>query len=807
MPFSDARGRSQRPVGGKEGALLPPSAKMVNRSRTRSSSSTSQIFLAVLSVLATLTYAEIQHGRRLLQSPGWTREIDLVGEAVDDMFGYSVSMSADGKRVAIGATGNDGTGSDAGHVRVYAESSGTWTQVGADIDGEAAGDNSGGSAGGSVSMSADGTRVAIGATGNDGTGLDAGHVRVYAESGGTWTQVGADIDGEAAGDHFGYSLSMSADGTRAAIGARYNDGTGLDAGHVRVYAESGGTWTQVGADIDGEAAGDKSGRSVSMSADGTRVAIGATGNDGTGSDAGHVRVYAESGGTWTQVGADIDGEAAGDKSGKSVSMSANGTCVAIGAIGNDGTGSDAGHVRVYAESGGTWTQVGADIDGEAAGDRFGQSVSMSADGTHVAIGAPGTGGTGNVRIYVIPPPSPPPSPSPPPPPSPPPSPSPPPPPSPPPNSSLGSSSNSRLLAIVVALVVTPSTVFSVLFFFFKPFLRRLLLSCGCVWVADCVVPADAHKSINALQLKVSEIENFMAKQKLPRLRDTAAEIQATEVQLHENEILGVGGYGTVYKATYKNKTVAVKTVFAETTGGAISLPKAMVANMRKEAIILSSLNHPNILRVLGIVPDLAWIIMEYCPRGSLQDALLNEDVKLSDEELLRFASQVATGVAYLHMPNVSIVHGDLKAANALLADDGGVRLCDFGMSQAKNRSKTLTMASHAKNKGHALTVGWSAPELFNDEPKSFASDVYALGVTMWEIFERRTPFGNMPEAAVVSQVLTGKRPVLRQTPAHIQTLVQLTWTSEPASRIGAAQVACVLSKAHEKVSQIHSEEV
>ena len=772
---------------------------MVNRSRTRSSSSTSQIFLAVLSVLATLTYAEIQHGRRLLQSPGWTREIDLVGEAVDDMFGYSVSMSADGKRVAIGATGNDGTGNDAGHVRVYAESSGTWTQVGADIDGEAAGDESGGSAGGPVSMSADGTRVAIGATGNDGTGLDAGHVRVYAESGGTWTQVGADIDGEAAGDRFGYSLSMSADGTRAAIGARYNDGTGLDAGHVRVYAESGGTWTQVGADIDGEATGDKSGRSVSMSADGKRVAIGATGNDGNGSvgslDAGHVRVYAESGGTWTQVGADIDGEAAGDKSGKSVSMSANGTRVAIGAIGNDGTGSDAGHVRVYAESGGTWTQVGTDIDGEAAGDRFGQSVSMSADGTHVAIGAPGNGGTGNVRVYVTPPPSPPPSPSP------------PPPPSPPPNSSLGSSSNSPLLAIVIALVVTPSTIFSVLFFFFKPFLRRLLLSCGCIRVADCVVPADAHKLINALQLKVSEIENFMAKQKLPRLRDTAAEIQATEVQLHENEILGVGGYGTVYKATYKNKTVAVKTVFAETTGGAISLPKAMVANMRKEAIILSSLNHPNILRVLGIVPDLAWIIMEYCPRGSLQDALLNEDAKLSDEELLRFASQVATGVAYLHMPNVSIVHGDLKAANALLADDGGVRLCDFGMSQAKNRSKTLTMASHAKNKGHALTVAWSAPELFNDEPKSFASDVYALGVTMWEIFERRTPFGNMPEAAVVSQVLTGKRPVLRQTPAHIQTLVQLTWTSEPASRIGAAQVACVLSKAHEKVSQIHSEEV
>ena len=167
------------------------------------------------------------------------------------------------------------------------------------------------------------------------------------ESGGNWSQVGADIDGEAADDMSGYSVSISADGTRVAIGTGGNDGTGTDAGHVRVYAESGGTWTQVGADIDGEAAGDYFGNSVSMSSDGTRVAIGATKNDGTGTDSGHVRVYAESGGTWTQVGADIDGEAADDWTGWSVSMSSDGTRVAIGAIYNDGTGTDAGHVRVY----------------------------------------------------------------------------------------------------------------------------------------------------------------------------------------------------------------------------------------------------------------------------------------------------------------------------------------------------------------------------------------------------------------------------------------------------------------------------
>ena len=334
--------------------------------------------------------------------PTWTQVgQDIDGEAAGDSSGWSVSMSSDGTRMAIGAIRNDGTASEAGHVRVYEWNSGTslWTQVGQDIDGEAAGDNDW--SGFSVSISSDGTRVAIGAVRNDGTAGDAGHVRVYSESGGTWTQVGSDIDGEAASDQSGYSVSISSDGTRVAIGAYGNDGNGSDAGHVRVYEESGGTWTQVGSDIDGEAAGDMLGTSVSMSSDGARVAIGADSNDDNGSSAGHVRVYAESSGTWTQVGNDIDGEAAGDESGWSVSMSSDGTRVAIGARGNDGTG----HVRVYSESGGTWTQVGSDIDGEAAGDQSGAfvPVSMSSDGTRVAIGAPRNDGTGtdagHVRVY------------------------------------------------------------------------------------------------------------------------------------------------------------------------------------------------------------------------------------------------------------------------------------------------------------------------------------------------------------------------------------------------------------------------
>ncbi|MAR76163.1 MAG: hypothetical protein CMG18_07255, partial [Candidatus Marinimicrobia bacterium] len=104
------------------------------------------------------------------------------------------------------------------------------------------------------------------------------------------TQLGSDIDGEAASDNSGASVSMNAAGDRVAIGASVNDDTGNSAGHVRIYEYSNSSWTQLGSDIDGEAENDRSGRSVSMNAAGDRVAIGAYRNDGTAPDAGHVRV-------------------------------------------------------------------------------------------------------------------------------------------------------------------------------------------------------------------------------------------------------------------------------------------------------------------------------------------------------------------------------------------------------------------------------------------------------------------------------------------------------------------------------------
>jgi len=321
---------------------------------------------------------------------------DIDGEAADDRFGVSVSLSDDGTIVAIGGGKNDAGATDGGHVQVYQYSGGAWSQLGDDINGDAATEQSGWA----ISLSSDGTIVAIGAPLNEGT---PGRVKVYQYSSGAWSQLGSDIDGEAADDQFGRSVSLSSDGTILAIGARYNDGNGDNAGRVQVYQYSSGAWSQLGADIDGEAVHDEFGRSVSLSSDGTILAIGAPSNDAGGYRAGHVRVYQYSSGTWSQLGDDIDGEAADDRSGGSVSLSSDGTILAIGAPFNDESGSDAGHVRVYQYSSGTWSQLGDDIDGEAADDRSGYSVSLSSDGTKLAVGAHQNDGNGtnagHVRVH------------------------------------------------------------------------------------------------------------------------------------------------------------------------------------------------------------------------------------------------------------------------------------------------------------------------------------------------------------------------------------------------------------------------
>ena len=331
---------------------------------------------------------------------------DIDGEAADDYSGDSVSLNSEGNIVAIGSSRNTGiNGTKSGHVRIYKNIAGNWTQLGSDIDGEAADDWSGFS----TSLNANGDIVAIGAIKNNGSNGASGHVRIYKNITGNWTQIGTDINGEAAGDNFGFAIHLNANGNMIAIGAINNQGSlGLNSGHVRVYKNNNNVWTQVGTDIDGEAAGDFSGYSVNLSANGNILAVGAVYNHGiNGASSGHVRIYKNIGNVWTQIGNDIDGEASIDQSGRSVSLSADGSIVAIGAGRNHGiNGIYSGHVRVYKNSNDSWVQIGNDIDGEGSSDIFGQSVDLSANGSILAIGARGNdnmNGTesGHARVFDL----------------------------------------------------------------------------------------------------------------------------------------------------------------------------------------------------------------------------------------------------------------------------------------------------------------------------------------------------------------------------------------------------------------------
>ncbi|MDP4819253.1 MAG: T9SS type A sorting domain-containing protein, partial [Flavobacteriales bacterium] len=145
--------------------------------------------------------------------------------------------------------------------------------------------------GSEVALSQVGNIMAISSPSSNANGLHSGLVRIFEYLGGVWTQIGEDINGEASEDYFGWSIALSASGNVIAIGALWNDDNGFNSGHVKIYQNIGGEWTQIGENINGEAASDESGFSVDISDDGSTVAIGAKANDGNGDFSGHVRVF------------------------------------------------------------------------------------------------------------------------------------------------------------------------------------------------------------------------------------------------------------------------------------------------------------------------------------------------------------------------------------------------------------------------------------------------------------------------------------------------------------------------------------
>jgi hypothetical protein len=371
-------------------------------------------------------YVEVYH--RVNDGGNWTQLGQTIfGNATGDFFGSSVDTAADGRTIICGSPGAAESEDRPRYARVFKLVSdgdivtATWVQIGQDIPGEANGDYF---IGISVSISDDGKTIAIGAPHNDGmNGEGSGLVRIYHldDDGTNWEKIGDDIEGDHPGSSFGYSVSLSSNGTIVVIGApgaSVKPGASVNVrqtGGAMVYRidNAGSSWVKLGETIYGDNEWDYFGKSVDISSDGDTIAIGSeqTSDDGPG----YVRVFSLEGGdnggdagNWTQIGQDITGEAISDYFGSSVSLSDDGKTIAIGAYGNNVNGDNSGRVRVYrmSDSESEWTPLGEHIDGGQTYENLGSSVSLSGDGNTVAIGSPGYSSddgsfVGRVMVFIV----------------------------------------------------------------------------------------------------------------------------------------------------------------------------------------------------------------------------------------------------------------------------------------------------------------------------------------------------------------------------------------------------------------------
>src|SRR5690606_35577816 len=170
---------------------------------------------------------------------------DIVGDMPDDNFGWGVALSADGNVLAVSAPNNDNNGTDAGHIRVYSKTSGTWTQIGQDIEGPNLDDK----IGYKIALSDDGSTLAFSAPSSKyilNNETHRGYVSVYKNINNTWTKIGQDIrdnDGIYSTKQFGLAISLSGDGSTIAI-ASPNNSTMFD--QIQILKYINGSWQKIG---------------------------------------------------------------------------------------------------------------------------------------------------------------------------------------------------------------------------------------------------------------------------------------------------------------------------------------------------------------------------------------------------------------------------------------------------------------------------------------------------------------------------------------------------------------------------------
>jgi eukaryotic-like serine/threonine-protein kinase len=257
------------------------------------------------------------------------------------------------------------------------------------------------------------------------------------------------------------------------------------------------------------------------------------------------------------------------------------------------------------------------------------------------------------------------------------------------------------------------------------------------------------------------------------------------------ERIGAGAMGAVWRATDEllNRTVAVKELLAasapHTAAGGDALEESRQRILR-EGRIGARLRHPHVISMFDVVvhEDRPWLVMEYLPSKSLA-GLLGERAALPPAEAAAIGKQVADGLAAAH--SAGVVHRDVKPGNVLISDEGLVKLTDFGVSRAVDEVQ-LTRTGLI-----AGTPAFLSPEVARGQEPTAASDVFALGSTLYTAVEGRPPFGLDDNAyALLHKVATGEV----QPPARAGSLTSvLMWllSPDPADRPTATQARDALA--------------